>query len=326
MQSKPVEDQYVIRLFRWDKDLPGLVQLRIDIEAIDKAGNNLDESAVIETLNWAGHDPEQDRWIVEAPENPTKLVGHCWTRIQSQERTVIYVAIHPEWRRNGLGSALLDCALARAREHSANHVTVAVDVKNKGAVEFLHRHGFQPAGHNRFMCAPADTPLLEPRWPTGYTVRNYAEVQVLSTLVEALNRSYGDMWGHLENTKGAMNEGYLAENMNKYPHHYDPEGIFLAFAPDGDVAGVCVAILGAKVEGQDKEQEKIVDSPGVVPEHRHMRLQRPLTLTAMHWLQSHGSGPINLESYGDGEDVVEVYRKVGFILQEHYVEYCRYLS
>jgi GNAT superfamily N-acetyltransferase len=326
MKSKPVEDQYAIRLFRRDKDLPGLVQLRIDIEAIDQAGNDLDETVVIEMLNWPGHDPEQDRWVVKAPENPAKLVGHAWARIQSQERTIIYVAIHPEWRRKGLGSALLDRALARAHEHGANHVTAAADVKNKGAEEFLLRHGFRHAGDNRFMQAAAGILLAEPHWPMGYTVRNYADVQELSTLVEAFNRSYGDMWGHRENTKGAMNEDYLAKRMNQYPNQYIPEGIFIAFAPDGDVAGVCVAELGAKAKGHDEEQEKIVDSPGVVPEHRHMRLQRPLTLTAMHWLRGYGSGPINLESYGDRDDAIEIYREVGFVLQEHYVEYCRYLN
>ncbi|MCX5977806.1 MAG: hypothetical protein NTV33_13565 [Coprothermobacterota bacterium] len=61
MKSKHVDDQHIIHLFKRDKDLQGLVQLRVDIEVIDQAGNNLDESAVIETLNWAGHDPEQDR-------------------------------------------------------------------------------------------------------------------------------------------------------------------------------------------------------------------------------------------------------------------------
>ena len=55
-----------------------------------------------------------------------------------------------------------------------------------------------------------------------------------------------------------------------------------------------------------------------------MQLQRPLTLTAMHWLQRHESGPIDLESYGDGEKAIDIYREVGFVLQEHYVEYCRY--
>ena len=123
-----------------------------------------------------------------------------------------------------------------------------------------------------------------------------------------------------------MNEGYLAKSMNQYPDWYIPEGIFIAFAPDGSVAGVCVARLGAKVAGHDEERAKTVDSPGVVPEHHHLGLQRPLTLTAMHWLRGYGSGPLDLESYGDQEDAIEIYREVGFVLQEHYVEYCRYLS
>lgn len=326
MKSKPIGNQYVIRLFERDKDLAGLVQLRFDIEVIDHAGNDLDETAVIETLNWPGHDPEQDRWVVEAPENPAKLVGHAYMRIQSQERTAIYVAIHPSWRRNGLGSALLDRARARAREHGANHATVAVEVKNWGAKEFLRRHGFRHAGDNRFMRAPAGIPLSEPCWPAGYSVRTYAEVQDLATLVEAFNRCYGDMWGHLENTQGAMNEDYLAENMNKYPQHYNPEGIFMAFAPDGHVAGVCVAILGPKPKGPDNEREKVVDSPGVAPEHRHLGLQRPLTLTTMHWLRGDGPSSINLESYGDGEQAIEIYRECGFALERHYLEYCKHLS
>lgn len=321
MKSTSAADQYVIRLFRRDKDLPGLVQLRIDIETVDRAGNNLAESAVIETLNWPGHDPEQDRWVIESPESPVKLIGHAWVRMQSPERAVVYVAIHPEWRRKGLGRALLDRALVRARAKGANHATAAVDIKNTGANEFLLHQDFRQAGNNRFMRA-TDLPLEEPHWPAGYTVRSYADVQQLSILVEAFNRSYSDMWGHRENTKGAMNEDYLAKRMKAAPEHYNPEGIFIAFAPDGDIAGVCVAVLGAK--GQNEEQEKIVDSPGATPEHRHLQLQRPLTLTAMHWLRSHGPGPIDLESYGDREDAIEIYREAGFVLQEHYVEYCRY--
>jgi ribosomal protein S18 acetylase RimI-like enzyme len=323
MKPKPVEDKYVIRLFQRDKDFAGLVQLRMDIEAVDQAGNELDEAAVIETLNWPGHDPQKDRWVIESPENPAKLVGHAWARMQSQERTIVYVAIHPEWRRNGLGSVLLDRALIRAREQGAKHVTAAVDIKNNGAREFLLHHGFNQAGDNRFMQAPAGIPLAEPHWPTGYTVRNYAEVRDLSTLVKAFARSYGDMWGHRENTRGAMNEDYLAKRMEQSPERYIPEGIFIAFGPDGEIAGVCMGILGAKAEGDNEVQTKTVDAPGVIPEHRHLRLQRPLALTAMRWLQGYGPGPIDLESYGDKEEAIEIYREIGFVLQEHYTEYRR---
>lgn len=318
MKPESVEDQYVIRLFRRDRDFAGLVQLRADIEAVDQAGNDLNEAAVSETLNWPGHDPQKDRWVVESPEDPGRFVGHAWARSQSQERTIVYVAIHPEWRRNGLGSALLERAFVRAHEHGASHVTVAADIKNAGAREFLLHRDFEHAGNNRFMQAPAGIPLAQPHWPAGYTVRNYADVQELSVLVEAFNRSYGDMWGHRENTQGAMNEDYLAKRMEQSPERYIPEGIFIVFGPDGDIAGVCMGI-------RDEEQTKTVDAPGVVPEHRQMRLQRPLALTVMHWLRGYGSGPLDLESYGDQEDTIEIYREVGFVLQEHYAEYRRYL-
>ena len=81
--------------------------------------------------------------------------------------------------------------------------------------------------------------LTEPDWPAGYTVRTFAEVQDLSLLAEVCNRCYRDMWGHAENVPGAVDEARLAEGMRNSPEHYNPASIFMAFAPDGDVAGVC---------------------------------------------------------------------------------------
>ena len=325
MVNHPIENQYTIRPFIQNRDLAGLVQLRLDIENYDHAGNDVSEAAVIETLNWPGHDPQKDRWVIEKPGDPGELIGHAWARAQSPERIVVYEAIHPDWRRKGLGSSLLERTLTRAVDMGATHVTCAADIKNKGADGFLLHNGFRQAGNNRFMRAPAGIPLQEPRWPDGYSVCSYTEVQDLSTLVKVFNRCYGDMWGHRENTKGAMNEEYLAERMKMNPQHYNPDGLLIVFGPDGDVAGVCVAVLGPKVEDQGNDREMIVDSPGVVPDHRHLGLQRPLALMAMRWLRSHSPGPIDLESYGDGEDAVKIYEDLGFVLEEHYIEYCRNL-
>lgn len=326
MKESFIKDRFTIRLFDQDEDLLKLLHLRIEIEATDQAGNDTSEAAVRASLNWPGHDPTRDRWVIEAPGNPEILIGYAWVRAQSRERTILYVAIHPDWRRRRLGSVLLDHALLRAREHGATHATTAAEVRNRVANIFLCHHDFQRVGNNRFFYAPADIPLAEPSWPAGYAMRSYAEVQDLSALVEVFNRSYSDMWGHRENAKGAMNEEYLAEAMETYPEWYIPEGIFIAFAPDGGIAGVCKALLHAKTEEQSKESRKIVDSPGVVPEHRSQKLQHPLTLTAMHWLRTHGPGPIELHTYGDKEETVEIYRELGFVLEEHYKEYRRDLN
>jgi mycothiol synthase len=313
------------RLFQKNRDLAGLVHLRWEIEEFDHAGNDVNESALIETLNWPGHDPHKDRWVIEKPGEPGELLGHAWVRAQSPERTVVYVAVHPDWRRRGLGSSLLERSITRATEMGATHVTAAADIKNKGADSFLLRNGFSHAGNNRFMRAPAEVPITDPAWPDGFYIRTYREVQDLSTLVDAFNRCYGDMWGHRENTMGAMNVAYLAERMKKNPQHYHPDGLLIAFAPDGNIAGVCVAVLGPQTSGQGSTREMIVDSPGVVPELRHLGLQHPLTQAAMRWLRSQAPGPMDLESYGDGEEAVAIYQELGFVLQEHYLEYVRFL-
>jgi ribosomal protein S18 acetylase RimI-like enzyme len=55
-------------------------------------------------------------------------------------------------------------------------------------------------------------------------------------------------------------------------------------------------------------------------------LQRPLTQTAMRWLRRQASGPMDLESYGDGWEAVAIYQELGFELQEHYIEYSKLLK
>lgn len=64
----------------------------------------------------------------------------------------------------------------------------------------------------------------------------------------------------------------------------------------------------------------MIDAPGVVPEHRRHGLYRPLVLTAMQWLRSHGQHAIALQSWGD-EQTISIYHAVGFELVQHFLAY-----
>ncbi|MCB0087265.1 MAG: hypothetical protein KDE54_05075 [Caldilineaceae bacterium] len=114
--------------------------------------------------------------------------------------------------------------------------------------------------------------------------------------------------------------------MRDSPKFYNPDAIFIVFAPDGDVAGVCYgrAFGHEQNDPSNGRPKKVVDSPAVVPELRHLGLQRPLTLTTMRWLrQNVGAGPMELWSYGDQEETVAIYTKLGFVLtpNRHLIEY-----
>jgi ribosomal protein S18 acetylase RimI-like enzyme len=53
--------------------------------------------------------------------------------------------IHPDHRRNGLGSRLLRHIIEHAKTSGFSRITLLTDQVNSGAVRFYRRHGFQPS-------------------------------------------------------------------------------------------------------------------------------------------------------------------------------------
>ena len=313
-------ESITLRLFRPEADVPSLVALLTTIAAGDATGARIDEATVRSQLAWLGHDPARDRWVAQAPGEGSQLIGHAWAFAQSPQRAILYAAVAPAWRRRGIGSALLARAISRAREMGARQIVSATRAGRAAADAFLRRHGFLPAGHARTLTAPAVLPIPEPVWPAGYTLRTLAEVGDLSLWAEACNRCYGDMWGHRENTEPATAEHH-AELMRLYPDYFDAAGILLLFAPDGSLAGVC----SGRVEGGEAggATVRVIDSPGVAPAHRHLGLQRPLVLAALRWLSNQDAGNYRLETWGDSEEAVAIYRDLGFTVEDDTVEYLR---
>lgn len=61
-----------------------------------------------------------------------------------------------------------------------------------------------------------------------------------------------------------------------------------------------------------------------VPAYRHLHLQRALVAAAIRWLQQQQpNGPYQLNTWGDSEEAVTVYRELGFELHDdrHMIEY-----
>ncbi len=55
------------------------------------------------------------------------------------------LAVHPRWRRRGVGRELLGDAIARARAASARWLALEVDRDNTGAISLYRRDGFAVA-------------------------------------------------------------------------------------------------------------------------------------------------------------------------------------
>jgi mycothiol synthase len=297
---------FVVRPLRPEADLPALVRLRTAIVLADRTGEAVSEAALRERLNWKN----QAHWVAEMPEHPSELAGYASSLTHIKQRCDCLVEVHPAWRRRGLGSALLQRLLQRAREQGAQHVAFYEYSANVGAQAFLTRAGFDQVGEAWELHASADCPIAEPEWPAGFSLRTYAQNPDLSQLLEVCNRSRRDMWGHWENYAGAVTE----EVVMRWLPHWAWNGIFLVLSPAGEAVGVCRAELNTGGSAN-------IDPPTIVPEHRHQLLQRPLLLTAWRWLRAQGAGQTLLQTWGDAASTVALYRILGFQEDAHYLAY-----
>lgn len=157
-------NRWQIRLFNPDTDFAQLLALRRDLEALEPTGNDTSEEGLCAMLKIRGHNPTQDRWVVTTRAEPEQLLAHAWLFAQSQARIVTSINVHPAWRRQGIGSALLATMLGRARHAGATQVTGG---------------RWEPA-------------MPAPIWPDGYTAHTFAELQDLSLLAAVCNRCYHD--------------------------------------------------------------------------------------------------------------------------------------
>lgn len=206
--------------------------------------------------------------------------------------------------------------IERAKTKGVHQIVANAWTKQQAGQAFLDVCGFMPAGHNRFMKAPAATPIATPIFPAGFVLRSYSELDDIAALVAGSNGCYADMWGHREYTEPATIARFHAA-IARSPEEYPPEGIFVIFAQNGEIAGICFN----RVEGE--EQKKVLDSPGIVPAYRHLGLHRPLVQASMYWLNTQADGMFHLDTWGDFTEAVLVYAELGFTLDEanHLIEY-----
>lgn len=75
--------------------------------------------------------------------------GLAWARIDENAPAIAYLYqmwVAPTWRRQGIGRALLDAAVAQARIAGAHTLELSVTIGNSEAMRLYERVGFHPIG------------------------------------------------------------------------------------------------------------------------------------------------------------------------------------
>jgi ribosomal-protein-alanine N-acetyltransferase len=100
-------------------------------------------------------------WVAATEGN---VVGFAIARAVAGEMEILNLAVDPAGRRRGIGSALLDSALAFGRRAGARRAFLEVRESNGGARGFYERHGFAVIGRRpRYYRDPIEDALVMAR-------------------------------------------------------------------------------------------------------------------------------------------------------------------
>ncbi|PYZ96983.1 ribosomal-protein-alanine N-acetyltransferase [Alteribacter lacisalsi] len=81
--------------------------------------------------------------VAEAGE---RIIGYCGVWVIIDEAHITNIAVHSDFRRKGIGEALLTAGLELARTFGAKKLTLEVRVSNKAAQRMYEKHGFERGG------------------------------------------------------------------------------------------------------------------------------------------------------------------------------------
>ena len=88
-------------------------------------------------------------------------VGYVGMMCVLDEGYIANVAVSPDWRRQGIGDALIAELLRRAVSHELAFVTLEVRAGNEAAKALYAKHGFVPVGlRKKYYASPTEDAVL----------------------------------------------------------------------------------------------------------------------------------------------------------------------
>jgi len=77
------------------------------------------------------------------------VTGYVTMRHLVDEGHISSIAVHEDYRKNGVGSVLMDGLASIAKSHDMVALTLEVRIGNRAAMGLYHKHGFKVEGYRR---------------------------------------------------------------------------------------------------------------------------------------------------------------------------------
>jgi mycothiol synthase len=226
-----------------------------------------------------------------------KIAGYAYLDAPGQADLSGELVVHPDYRRRGLGLALVRELVAAADGHP---VRVWAHGDLPAAAGLAAAAGFERVRALWQMRRPLAGPLDEPVFPPGTALRTFAAGRDEDEWVDLNRRAFAR---HPE--QGAWTRHDL--DLREREPWFDPAGLFIA-ERDGAMAGFHWTKVHQDARGDTGEVYVV----GVDPREQGTGLGRALTLAGLRYLRDRGLAEAMLYVDEDNVPAVTMYRGLGF--------------
>lgn len=209
IKNTPQIPGLIFRHFQGENDWAKLASVLTASQIADGVQRNVTAEDIARALQNVDHcDPYQDMILAEVA---GELVGYArgwWTDAPSSSRSYDHNGfLIPQWRRRGIGSAMLEWMEERLRQVAATHLMeiakfyqVSVSQYQLGTAILLEGSGYRPARYYFEMVRPTLDDITDHPLPAGIEVRP-ASPEYFRDIWKAVCETTRDEWGHKELTE-----------------------------------------------------------------------------------------------------------------------------
>ena len=313
MPAPPIEGLR-FRHYRGEDDLPGM----LDVYSAAHEADGIEEVTTLEQLrlnyeNLVNCDPARDVTLAEVDGRVVAYARVFWQNLVEGGRSYeCFGFVHPEWRRRGIGGALLRHNEALLRAIAEDHREVRPkwfgsegSEQDAGNVALLRSAGYQPVRYFYEMVAPSLDGIEAPAMPGSIGLRPATRDQYRA-IWEAGAEAFRDHWGEAEWTE---------EDWRRWeadPDNADPR--FWRIGWDGDaIAGVVTTIVPAEENERHGRHRVYVSSVSVRRPWRRRGLARALLASSLVGAREEGFTSASLGVDSDSPTgATDLYRSLGF--------------
>lgn len=316
-EPMPAPAGVILRPFAGDEDLRAMVRIFASANEAD----GIEERTSFEGMaNWVGHpsphfDASRDVVMADAG---GETVAYGWASwVDTSDGVREYVTrgyVHGEWRRRGIGTAILRHNEAHLRRLAAGHRTEREPVfgayapeRRVGAVALLESSGYRPVRWFFDMVRPTLDDVEVPPMPEGLELRPVRGRRRLRQLFDADVEAFQDHWGGFDASDASF-EQWLADP------DYDPE-LFVVAWDDDEIAG---AVVNAIIEHENAalgRKRGLLDSVFVRRPWRGRGVAAALVARSLVLLRERGMTSAWLGVDADNPTgALRLYQKAGFVV------------